>query len=171
MGSDLRRKVADLVSDAGGEIVGRTRLQKIVYLLTNAGLEEGFSFSYRHYGPYSEELAEATRQSVLFKNIAEDKRPASWGGTYSVYSSTACGKPAACSDRSSMLKIMVEADSIELELAATALYFDRKGFADPWAETARQKPEKARDGRIIRAKQLYRDIQSIHTPIELPTLN
>ena len=48
-------KVADIVRDAGGKIVGRTRLQKIGYLLELSGLGEGFSFDYRHYGPFSEE--------------------------------------------------------------------------------------------------------------------
>ena len=56
-------KVVAIVRDAGGTIVGRTRLQKTAYLLELAGLGEGFHFSYRHYGPYSEELASAVRDA------------------------------------------------------------------------------------------------------------
>ena len=48
-------KAADIVRAAGGRVVGRTRLQKIGYLLELAGLGEGFPYAYRYYGPYSEE--------------------------------------------------------------------------------------------------------------------
>jgi uncharacterized protein YwgA len=58
------KKAAGLVRDAGGRIVGRTRLQKVAYLLTVTGLEEGFAFAYKHYGPYSEELATATNDLI-----------------------------------------------------------------------------------------------------------
>jgi hypothetical protein len=37
-------RAANIVRDAGGSIVGRTRLQKIAYLLFAAGLEDAFSF-------------------------------------------------------------------------------------------------------------------------------
>jgi len=33
---------------AGGRIVGRTKLQKIAYLLSIAGLEDGLPFVYKH---------------------------------------------------------------------------------------------------------------------------
>ena len=35
-------KAAAIVRDAGGRIVGRTKLQKIAYLLELSGLGEGF---------------------------------------------------------------------------------------------------------------------------------
>src|SRR5580693_3962979 len=83
------QKVADIVHDAGGEVVGRTRLQKIAYLLELAGLGEGFDFEYRHYGPYSDQLAAATRLAGAFGLIKEEERPTAWGGFYSVYTATA----------------------------------------------------------------------------------
>ena len=52
-------KIAAIIRDAGGEIVGRTRLQKVTYLLTVTGLEDRFSFAYKHYGPFSESVATA----------------------------------------------------------------------------------------------------------------
>jgi hypothetical protein len=47
---ELRGTVA-IVRDAGGHIVGRTRLQKIAFMLEPAGLGGGFPFRYKHYGP------------------------------------------------------------------------------------------------------------------------
>ena len=57
-------KVAGIVRDAGSRIVGRTRLQKVAYLLSVTGLEDGLPFVYKHYGPYSEDLATAARDAT-----------------------------------------------------------------------------------------------------------
>ncbi|AQT44830.1 hypothetical protein BBC0244_011230 [Bartonella apihabitans] len=66
--------IARIVDCAGGEIVGRTRFQKIVYLLTATGLENKFPFAYKHYGPYSEELALAAREAALLDFIDEEEK-------------------------------------------------------------------------------------------------
>ncbi len=76
--SDFER-VAQIVSDLGGRVVGRTKLQKIAYLLEATGLGEGFSFEYRHYGPYSEELTSAARSARLLGLLTEDECPTTWG--------------------------------------------------------------------------------------------
>ena len=72
--------VIQIVRDAGGKVVGRTRLQKIACLLELAGLGSGFSFSYKHYGPFSDELASAARFASVFSNLKEEEKPTSWGG-------------------------------------------------------------------------------------------
>src|SRR5579871_3437622 len=82
---DRLTPVAQIIRDAGGEIVGRTKLQKTVYLLVLAGFERGFRFGYKHYGPFSEELADAADLAAAFGVISERQQQAAWGGTYSVY--------------------------------------------------------------------------------------
>jgi hypothetical protein len=153
-------KVADIVRDAGGRIVGRTRLQKIGYLLELSGLGAGFSFEYRHYGPYSEELAVAARNSKLLGLLDEEERPTDWGGFYSVF--TVNEAPAVRGVRPELIGIAADADPIELELAATAAFLSLEGADDPWGETAKRKPEKA--------KRLYRRLQKIKTPTRLPRI-
>jgi uncharacterized protein len=165
-------KAADLVRAAGGRVVGRTRLQKIGYLLELAGLGEGFSYAYRHYGPYSEDLAAAARTARLFGLLQETEHPASWGGTYSIFT-TADSTPAVAAPpaRKALANMAAEADPVELELAATAAFLSAvEGAADPWAETARLKPQKAQDGRLDNAKALYRRLQDIATPRPLPRI-
>jgi uncharacterized protein YwgA len=71
-------KVANIVRDAGGKVVGRTRLQKIAYLLTVSGLETGFPFQYKHYGPFSDEVAVAAREAGLLGLLAETEQVAAW---------------------------------------------------------------------------------------------
>ena len=47
-----------LVANAGGRLVGRTRIQKTTYIIQYLGFSKcEFDFAYRHYGPYSESFA------------------------------------------------------------------------------------------------------------------
>jgi uncharacterized protein len=162
-------KVADIIRDAGGRIVGRTRLQKISYLLELSGLGEGFNFSYRHYGPYSEDLARSADYAVSLGIIKEEEQPASWGGVYSIYSAS-MAQPVNESSRSKLIQEAASADSIELELAATAAFLVASGVTDAWRETAKRKPEKAQQGRLEKARALYRRLRQIDTPKQLPAI-
>ena len=160
-------KVATIVAAAGGKLVGRTRLQKLAYLLELAGLGEGFQFLYRHYGPYSEELALATRDATLMGVLEETENPAAWGGTYSIYKTSHTATDAALL---SFAKIAADANAVELELAATAAFLSQEGNADPWDETARRKSNKADAGRLQKAKELYRKFAQVNTPTALPAI-
>ena len=66
--------IPSLVVAAGGQVPGRVRLQKIVYLLDQIGLESGFTFEYHHYGPYSEALAEQVEDDQIFGNLKVEPR-------------------------------------------------------------------------------------------------
>ena len=163
-------KVADIIRDAGGRIVGRTRLQKIAYLLELAGAGSGFPFEYRHYGPYSEALASAAKIAAMFGKVEEEERPASWGGSYSIFTASSSRSHDEVPGRVALAREAVDADPIELELAATAAFLAAGGSSDPWGETAKRKPEKVRGGRLENAKVLYRKLQAIKTPRRLPAI-
>src|SRR3546814_13860554 len=76
----LHQSAAALVRDAGGELVGRTRLQKVAYLTQLAGFADDFQFDYRHFGPFSEELAEAMEIAAGLRFVVEEERHTEWGG-------------------------------------------------------------------------------------------
>ena len=164
------QKAAEIVRDAGGEIVGRTRLQKVAYLMEVAGLGAGFRFEYRHYGPYSEDLADSIQLAHAFDLVDEEERRANWGGFYSIFHATPqVGK--ADQRRKTFAELAAQIDAIELELAATAAYLSiTERVEDPWAETARRKPDKAKDGRLDKAKAAYRELLTLQTPKELPRI-
>jgi len=151
---DRLSPVVQVIRDAGGEIVGRTKLQKTVYLLTLAGFDARFRFGYKHYGPFSEELADAADLAAAFDLISERQLETSWGGTYSIYTAPA-GEPSPQPSRIRLTQEAARSDAVLLELAATAAYLAQEGKPQPWAETARRKPDKAADGRLDRAKELY----------------
>ncbi len=58
-----------------GQIAGRTRLQKIIYLLRQR-YQVPFSFRFKpyFYGPYSEELSDAVENLVALGMIEENRR-------------------------------------------------------------------------------------------------
>jgi uncharacterized protein YwgA len=162
-------KAANIVTAAGGQIVGRTKLQKIAYLLELCGLGSGFEFEYRHYGPYSEDLSDAIKVAGAFGLIREEERRAAWGGTYSVYSSQQ--EDRGSGQRATFARAAVEVGAIELELAATAAYLSAaEHCADPWGETKRRKPEKATDERLRAAKEAFVRLQNLRTPRPLPRI-
>ncbi len=166
-----RLEAARIVRDAGGEIVGRTRLQKVAYLLELTGLGNGFRFEYRHYGPYSEELADAIHVAGAFDLVAEEDRNASWGGFYTIYRDTNRTGARVEGVRATFAEKAAKIDSIELELAATAAFLHAvERVDDPWAETERRKPEKAGEGRLERAKAAYRKLRNLETPSRLPEI-
>lgn len=79
------RLVAGVVAAAGGQVVGRVRLQKMFYLLDRIGLGSGFDYEYHYYGPYSSEVAEAVEDAAAFGRLEERVGRRSYDGvSYSI---------------------------------------------------------------------------------------
>jgi hypothetical protein len=167
--SDLE-KVADIIRDAGGRIVGRTRLQKLAYLLELSGLGGGFPFEYRHYGPYSEELSIAIRNAALLGLLKEEEHETNWGGFYSIFTTPTTSDLPPSSNRYQLARQAVSADPVQLELAATAAFLATEGIADPWEMTGKLKPQKSEGGNLQKAKFLYQKLARIDTPRPLPNI-
>lgn len=164
------QKVADIIRDAGGRIVGRTRLQKMAYLLELSGLGDGFLFEYHHYGPYSEELSIAVRNAELLGFLKEEEHATSWGGFYSIYTVSTPSELPPDSARYQLARQAVAADPVQLELAATAAFLATEGVLDPWEMTAKLKAEKSEHDNLKRAKLLYQRLAGITTPRALPKI-
>src|SRR5712691_5340878 len=56
------------------QVVGRTRLQKSIYLLQRKGFPTDFSYSLHFYGPYSEGLNSGLRLVKQLGLVQEDQR-------------------------------------------------------------------------------------------------
>jgi uncharacterized protein len=162
-------EVVDVVACAGGQLVGRTRLQKTIYLLGLMGLSnEEFHFQYKHYGPFSESLASITDISKLFGCLQEEQQPSSWGGVFSVYRTAKKSDESENSVRQRVILLSKDANAIDLELAATAAYLALEGYPNPWEETSARKPDK-RD-RVGSAKALYTKFLALGAPVQLPAI-
>jgi uncharacterized protein YwgA len=159
--------IASVVASAGGEIVGRVRLQKVIYLLDQLGLNSGFSYSYHHYGPYSADLVDAVDGAKAFRFIDEQTRHRrSDGVPFSVFlRGPNAGQLKA--DRSDLAKPdfaralgKMEAQSATvLELAATIHWLRTKESVPDWtSELVRRKGVKTEGGRMEEAVELLRQL-------------
>jgi uncharacterized protein YwgA len=155
--------VAGLVALNGGGLVGRTRLQKSVYLLKVCGIDLGFDFDYHHYGPYSEELANAARDAEALRLVDVEWKN-SYGNEYAVFrSNVSVGNFPQAEKASRVMEVLGRYDATELELAATADFLSRNGYgSDPWEETRRRKLVKATAQRLERSARLLDDLRAVH---------
>jgi uncharacterized protein len=154
-----------LIDAAGGEVVGKIRLQKMVYLLDQIGAQSGFSFDYHHYGPYSEELAEAVDDDVIFGGVEEEqKRRLSDGVSYVVYRSLNHRERAADVFSQPVIRAAIEEMNQQsmtvLELAATIHWLAFKEKVLNWRdELIRRKGVKTENGRTERAVELLEKLK------------
>lgn len=161
--TDLVDYVGALIRLADGQIVGKTRFQKIAYLLEAKGLGFGLDFDYHNYGPFSPELAFATDDAESLEYIRTEEKFGFHSVPYTVFHSTD-GAPkfkddAASRARREALKTMSDYSALVLELAATAVYLKLNGYPNSyWSEVKKRKPLKATSERLALAKKLISDL-------------
>lgn len=158
--------VAAMLKAAGGQMVGRVRLQKVAYLLDRLGMESGFRFDYHRYGPFSRDLDNAIADAEAFGLVQEEfGRRKVDGARYSIfrlitddfeYPEKIGQLSEAALER--YLKTFAETNVTVLELAATANWLVEEEERDDWQEALhRRKGPKVEDGRFDRALALLRD--------------
>lgn len=110
------------------QIVGKTRLQKTIYLLQRLGLPTSYEFEMHFYGPYSDELTDDAHFAVAAGLISEDRNISNDGVPYYTFRAKMNGAPrelgALNEDVAEIAKIK---DPVLLELAATYDAFRTKG--------------------------------------------
>lgn len=162
--SELDNVVAGTVALADGKLVGRIRLQKIIYLMEQKGLNSGAAFDYHHYGPYSEAVSDAI-SDAKFWGLLDEKmefRQAD-GAPYSVFTTRGTvparlGSLDADTARAMLDKLTIE-NSTVLELAATVHWLTTKEKISDWRpELRRRKAGKTGAGKLDRALTLLKGL-------------
>lgn len=154
--------VTAIVQAGDGEIIGRIRLQKIAYLLEQLGMGGEFSFSYHHYGPYSEDVATAIDFARFLDKSIEEKTQPGQIGTYSVFrlSKPADKEPEKLgnlpwAEAKKAISAMKAETSVVIELAATIHWLKHEeNLADWRPELLMRKATKASSERIKKAVAL-----------------
>lgn len=117
------------VLEKAGEVVGRKKLQKMVYIAQKLQYDLNQRFHFHFYGPYSEELTleiEELCELGFIEEVLEDK------GNYNVYryGITEKGKdflqhiPVSMGNISPVIAKLNESTARFLELVSTVFYFD-----------------------------------------------
>lgn len=161
----LHELVADLVLLAGGELTGRVRLQKIMYLLDHKGMESGAGYFYYHYGPYSEDLWDAVSDAKFFDGLREEIVSAG-GSPFSIFKLTGNReRPADVGKLPSDIVVghlekMKNVNSTVLELASTVHWLAFVEKVPDWkSEIHIRKAGKTGQGRLEKALKLLKDLE------------
>lgn len=158
--------IAEVMAAADGEIVGRIRLQKILYLLNQLGLGAESSFQYYHYGPYSKGLDDALDRAKALHGVVEVTRyRMADGAPFSVFhldvppSAGVVGN-LSVADARKHISLMKTRTATVLELAATIHWLTFKEKVQDWrSELVRRKGAKTQHGRVDQAVSLLNELQ------------
>lgn len=149
----------DIVALNGGQLVGKTRLQKTLYILQAVGVKLGYEFDYHHYGPYSEQIVEDAKWAVFLGKMEESQNLGFHQVPYTVFK-TSRNPPDSVFGTSaekvrSVLGLLNEYSAVVLELAATHLYLEKSGFAEnAEQELISRKSAKATSERLAKSREL-----------------
>ena len=162
---DLVDYLVAIVRLGGGEVAGKTRLQKIAYLLEAKGIGFGdIDFDYHNYGPFSSEVAFAADDAESLGYLETEERQGIHAVPYTVFRSTDRAPKfddnADTKTRVAALELMNSNSALVLELAATAVYLKRYGYNENcWEEVEKRKPLKATPQRRKLAERLLSELE------------
>lgn len=163
---DRENVVTAVIAAAGEKLTGKVRLQKVFYFLEQLGLRSGFDYEYRHYGPFSAELAETTEIAKALGLIEESLEfRTSDGARYSVFRTSASPSAEAYGELDEsrvreLMGIFRTQSSTVLELAATIDWLQRFEQVEDWrSELSRRKALTATEERIAKAEEVLRTIE------------
>lgn len=166
---DRTNLIVGVIQAAGGEIIGKIRMQKIFYLLEQLDLSANLSYSYHHFGPYSEDLSRSLDYAELIdKKIQEVPKDTPSGSTFIAYTLSEESRNSQpkrvgnfnFSDINNLIKDMTAETSIVIELAATIHWLKEKEKVEDWRhELLRRKTTKATQEFVIRAEKLLKDLK------------
>lgn len=162
------REVVDIVSAAGGEFVGRNRLQKTAYFLEFAGLGTGYRFRYEFSSPHCDELELAMYSARLYYDgfDVNEKPLEGTGCTYSVFTYTGEGRT-----HEEAFELLVreakKTHPIVLELASVASYFTIVKHENPWGEVERRLKDRVINGWLKDAKELHHRFKEMDLKIPI----
>jgi uncharacterized protein YwgA len=150
---------------AGGQLTGRVRFQKTMYLLEQLGVEGGFNYEYHYYCPYSRDLDNAIIEAAALGLIKEEfGYRGSDGARFSIFRLTSAAKDEAFraiggNRAKKLVEKLAQTNVTILELAATVDWLWRHERRKNWREEiTRRKPVKADGGRLDRAIAILQEL-------------
>ena len=112
------------------KVVGRTRLQKTIYLLQRKGLRTDFDYSLHFYGPYSQGLNMGLNQVRQLGLVSEEVKMGS-ENEYYVFQATEDAILPQFEPFRPALEAIQSAEDVAVELAATYDAFREMGYLHP----------------------------------------
>ncbi|WP_018923218.1 YwgA family protein [Salsuginibacillus kocurii] len=160
-------KLMTLLKDAG-EIVGRKKLQKIVYISKKLDLPFQEKYNFHMFGPYSEELTLRMEELCDLGFVSEIKEQKAGYYQYR-YCLTEDGQaflskyPSALAKKEQLIQLLNEESSKFLELVSTILYFDELSVEEVTEKVhTLKKKQNYSEEDIQAAYQFIQKVQHLH---------
>jgi uncharacterized protein YwgA len=164
--ADVARLVVDVVALSGGRLVGRTRMQKTIYLLDVLGMRSGASYYYYNFGPFSDEIANGISDSKFSGVLVEETEyRMSDASPFSIFKSDKFSEQAhqvgalPADKVTGILQRFASCNSTVLELAATIHWLAQVEKVSDWrGELVRRQGSKTQNGRMEKATELLGEL-------------
>ncbi len=123
--NDSLNKILALVSIAN-EIEGRTKFQKIVFILKSKGVKFHETFKYHYYGPFSADL-QLEIEELVDRNLLNEKTSLPY--KYSLKQKHKI-EDDSIKEKVDLIKFLCNQDYQNLELVSTIYFLQNNGFTD-----------------------------------------
>ena len=151
---DRLSKLSQLLTAVGGQVEGRKKLHKLVYLCQAAGIELGQDFIFHYYGVYSPTLAADVERGEKWEMLKESQK----SETY-VIAATETADPE--DDFSVAAKLAGESPRV-LEVLSTIVYLNDVGYSKNELPSKLNELKGHLNIEFSRAKTLARENFDIH---------
>ncbi len=128
LANDGIKRILTLFEEAGN-ISGRTKLQKIVYILKNKEIPFRQKFKYHYNGPYSPDL-QLEIEELIDRNILIEKEVNSYIHVINKDTEIEYEKDPWLSEKKDLIRFLNNQDFEKLEVTSTIYFLEKSGITD-----------------------------------------
>ena len=122
--NDNFSRILTMINEAGN-VAGRIKLQKIIYILKNKGISFDEKFRYHYYGPYSQDLQLEIEELVDREFLIEESANPY---IYKIKQQDSFHKVSDIVDNGDLIRLLNKKDYRELELVSTIYFLQNEGI-------------------------------------------
>ena len=145
------------------EIKSSVVLQRTAYLLEVAEVGYGFKFGHKFCSPWCEEVERGARGAANMGDLEIEQFVTEWGVTKTTYRTSIPyqGTGAKDDDYHFIVNKAIACKQIQLDLVATAAYYQNVKIDDPWGRIERLKMYDRKNGTFEKSQELYEELRSL----------
>ena len=154
------------------EIKGVGVLQSVAYLLEVAEVGYGFKFGHKFCSPWCEEVELGTRDAKNLGQLDIEQIVTKWGVTKKTYKTSYPYQGTGAEDDiyHFIVNKAIACKEIQLDLVATAAYYQNIKIDDPWGRIERLKMYDRKNGTFEKSQELYEELRLLPAFAKLPEI-
>ena len=145
------------------EIKSSVVLQRTAYLLEVAEVGYGFKFGHKFCSPWCEEVERGARGAGNMGDLEVKQFVTDWGVTKTTYKTLIPYQGTGAEDDvyHFIVNKAIACKQIQLDLVATAAYYQNVKINNPWKEIEDLKSYDRKNGTFEKSQELYEELQSL----------